>query len=363
MRLTIIQDRLRVGGTERQSLHLAEAAAKAGHTVHLIVFRPGGVLFPANQPKDYRITVLQPWDTGLSLYAPGLIEAVDASLPELILCMGRTANCYAGWLQQQFRSVPVVSTLRTGKVLQPWHRWALARVSGVLVNTSWWAADLRRKGLAGKTIGVVPNALLSAPVSQCEGASLRAEEGLSAETVVLLQVAGFRRGKRQAELIRRLAKWNRKTPQVPWVLWLVGEGPQRTRCENLAESLRLVEQVRFFGYQADPSRFYAAADLALSVSREDSLPNFLIEAQSAGLPVIAEDFRGVGEAFDPGVSGVLVPTGGIVDFETALNNLVSDASRRRSMGEAAQRFAQERFSPSRQSESVLEFLDTVRRMF
>lgn len=359
MRLTIIQDQLRVGGTERQSLHLARAMAERGHCVHLIVFRPGGELFPNQQAQGYTVSVLQGWDTGISIYAPGLIEAIEASHPERILCMGRSANCYASWIQQQFRCTPVVSTLRTGKPLQPWHRWALGRVSGVLVNTTWWAQRLKAKGSVGGVIEVVPNALLNASGSGEGGEALRRAEGIDPAITVFLQVASFRRGKRQAMLIRALAKWDSNYDDPLWVLWLVGDGPCRAQCESLVKSLGLERKVRFFGYVEEPDAHYGAADLALSLSREDSLPNFLIEAQSCGLPVIAEDFRGVREAFDPGVSGFLIGAEDAAGFGRALSVLVENRSLRKSMGEAARRWSRQRFSPEVQTQAVSDFLDDL----
>jgi|TARA_B110000438_G_scaffold293176_1_gene332590 glycosyltransferase involved in cell wall biosynthesis len=359
VRLTIIQDQLRVGGTERQSLHLARASVEEGHEVHLIIFRPGGELFPQQRAKDYTVTVLQSWDSGISVYAPGLIEAIEASHPERILCMGRSANCYAGWIQQQFRCTPVVSTLRTGKRLQPWHRWALSRVSGILVNTGWWAQRLKIQNCLGEAIEVVPNALLSDQAPSEEGEALRHTEGVDSSTTVLLQVASFRHGKRQATLIRQLANWDAEAEDRSWVFWLVGDGPCRTECEVLAKSLGLESKLRFFGYIENPAAHYAAADLALSLSREDSLPNFLIEAQSSGLPVIAEDFRGVGEAFEPGIGGFLIPPGDLLGFRKALSTLVENRSLRESMGRAACRWSRSRFSPLQQARAVLGFLDRL----
>lgn len=359
VRITIIQDQLRVGGTERQTLHLAQAAAAEGHEVHLIIFRPGGELFPVQQARDYTITVLQSWDSGMSVYAPGLIGAIGASRPERILCMGRSANCYAGWIQQQFRTVPVVATLRTGKRLQPWHRWALSRVSGILVNTLWWAQRLKEEGLIGEAIKVVPNALLRSAPAEGERWTLRTEEGIDSDTIVFLQVASFRKGKRQAALLRLLAGWDRSAKPAPWVLWFVGDGPQRAACERLADELGMAAKVRFFGYDERPGRYYAAADVALSLSQEDSLPNFLIEAQSAGLPVIAEAFRGVEESFMAGYSGFLLPGGDSDGFLKTVSLLCACPGLRRRMGAAGVRLALRKFSPAEQVRAVLEFLDTL----
>ncbi|MBC8041482.1 MAG: glycosyltransferase, partial [Opitutaceae bacterium] len=46
MKIRFVQDYLRSGGTERQTLLLAHAFRKAGHDTAVVLFRPGGTLYP-----------------------------------------------------------------------------------------------------------------------------------------------------------------------------------------------------------------------------------------------------------------------------------------------------------------------------
>ena len=96
MRIWLLQDRLRSGGTERQTVLLARAFHASGHEVTVVTFRPGGVLKPTLGTLPHR--VLQGFDTGLNWFAPGLVRVARAAAPEVVLCMGRMANCYAGRL-------------------------------------------------------------------------------------------------------------------------------------------------------------------------------------------------------------------------------------------------------------------------
>src|SRR4051812_31157476 len=106
MKILVLQDRLRSGGTERQSVLLANAFASAGHATALTTFRPGGVLDGTVAP-DVRRRALQPFDLHLDWFAPSLRDHVADVSPDVILCMGRMANCYAGQLQRQFPQVAV----------------------------------------------------------------------------------------------------------------------------------------------------------------------------------------------------------------------------------------------------------------
>ena len=72
MKILIIQDYLRSGGTERHSLFKAAAFARAGHEVTLLTFRPRGVLEIDPEQQPFAFQSLQSFDTGLDWFAPGL---------------------------------------------------------------------------------------------------------------------------------------------------------------------------------------------------------------------------------------------------------------------------------------------------
>ena len=53
MRIALIQDHLRNGGTENQTLHIANGLAKSGLETHVIIFRQGGVLDEKAASSDF----------------------------------------------------------------------------------------------------------------------------------------------------------------------------------------------------------------------------------------------------------------------------------------------------------------------
>jgi glycosyltransferase involved in cell wall biosynthesis len=166
----------------------------------------------------------------------------------------------------------------------------------------------------------------------------------------------FRPEKNQRALIELAARLPRETD---WQLWLVGEGETRPACTALAHQLGLADRVKFLGFQADPAPLYRAADIAVLASQSESLPNFLIEAQAHGLPVVADDIGGVRECFRPGETGWAVPPGDADAFLAALTPLLADPAQRASAGLAAQTFAREAFSPARQ---LLRYLELFARL-
>lgn len=362
MKILIIQDHLRVGGTEKQSLFLARKFAEAGHETILLRFRPGGHLEKTNHLAGIRTEVLQPFDSKVSLWAPGLYRWIRRQQPSVILCMGRTANCYAGMIQRSFPEIPVVGTLRTGKMLFPLHHWSMGVVRAVLVNSNWWKRRLLERNFPEERIHVVHNAVLlerSETEHHNTRIRTRGKYKIADETCVFLNVATFRPGKRHLDLLRIFANLRERHPALEWRLWLVGDGREYRRCKHWAAENGLGTRVRFFHFQEDPFPFYAAADVAVSASREDSLPNFLVEAQATGLPVVAYDCRGVNETCIPGRTGKVHSQGDREAFLKSLVTFGSDPQTRREYAAGAPAFARERFSREPQAASILEFLERL----
>lgn len=304
MKILVVQDRLRSGGTERQSVLLSNAFAAAGHETTLLTFRPGGKLAKTVAANVTR-RVLQPFDTGLDWFAPRLYRSINTTSPDVILCMGRMANCYAGSLQERFPSTTVIATMRTGKTLPRQYLRSLGIVRQIVANSHDAKKTLvTQHAIAGEKISVIHNSLVFPPApATAIRDQLRAMHGATANTVVLLCVAMFRPEKNQRELIELAS---RLPASLDWQLWLGGDGPARAACETLATQKNLNARVKFLGWQSDPAPLYVAADIAIHASWSEALSNFLIEAQASGLPVVAYDAQGIAECFVPGETGFVI---------------------------------------------------------
>ena len=356
MNIWLVQDHLRSGGTERQTLLLARAFQSSGHAVTVVLFRPGGLL--ASSLGDLPSRVLQPFDTTLNWFAPGLLRAASAAAPDVVLCMGRMANCHAGRLARALPRSVVLGTLRTGKPL-PWlFRRSLRAVAHVVANSAESASLLeRRHGLPASKISVIHNALVFPPAARHHrDDALRARHGAGPATCVLLCVGMLRPEKNQRALICVAASLDRA---ADWQLWLAGEGSARADCEALAAGLGLSDRVRFLGFQADPGPLYASADIAVLASQAESLSNFLIEVQAHGLPAVAFDAGGVCECLRDGVSGHVIRAGDDRAFTAALSRLLADSALRTAQGDAARDFARAAFEPARQARRYLELFSKL----
>jgi glycosyltransferase involved in cell wall biosynthesis len=365
MKILIVQDHLRSGGTERQSVLLANAFAAAGHASTLLTFRPGGALAATVAPGVRRVA-LQPFDTTLDWFAPRLSSIARRLEPDAILCMGRMANCCAGQLASGVRRAIVVATMRTGKSL-PWlFRRSLHRVAHVVANSREACATLvQQHHVPAEKITVIHNSLVFPPSDEGAVSSprepLRNRHHASPSTLVLLCVAMFRPEKNQRELIEIAATL---PAALDWQLWLAGDGPARAACEQLAAQKGLAAGVKFLGFQRDPSPLYGAADVAVHASSSESLSNFFIEAQAHGLPAVAYEAQGIGETFIPDRTGWVIPRGDRAAFRAALERLAAaSADERAARSAEARSFARTTFDPDRQVAAYLDLFGRLVRKY
>ena len=112
-----------------------------------------------------------------------------------------------------------------------------------------------------------------------------------------------------------------------WRASLVGDGPGRKAVEGST-------RVEVLGPRRDVAELLADSDVFVLSSRSEGFPVSILEAMAAGLPVVASDVGGVGEAVVDGETGFLVPPGDPDALAEALARLVADPLLRQLLGEA-----------------------------
>jgi glycosyltransferase involved in cell wall biosynthesis len=355
LKILILQDILRSGGTERQSIVLTKGLLANGVRAQLVTFRPGGTL--AASAQDLPGRALQQPDKGMDWYTPGLAKLLRAERPDFILGMGRMANCRLGWLRAGLAQT--IATYRTGKPLPLFYRRALRRCTHIIVNSAEAAATLTTKyRVPAEKMTVIYNGLIFPPAPHPEAReTLRRRWGAAPQTTVFICVAMLRPEKRQSLLLDILAGTTKTTD---WQLWLAGDGPERGRLERRARQLGIAGRVKFLGFEPAPSALYGAADIAVHASESEALSNFLIEAQAHGLPAVAYEAQGIAECFVPGKTGWMIPRGNEALFRAALLRLDGLPPRERAaLGAAAAAFARDRFETDRQIAAYVSLLRSL----
>jgi glycosyltransferase involved in cell wall biosynthesis len=123
-----------------------------------------------------------------------------------------------------------------------------------------------------------------------------------------------------------------------WQLWIFGGGARRDALAAQIERLSLTGRAHLKSTTAHLDEQFAAASIFVLSSRSEGLPMVLLEAMTAGLPVVAFDCpTGPAEVITHGRSGLLVPAQDVSGLAAAICELIEDPVRRRAMGAAALR--------------------------
>lgn len=178
-------------------------------------------------------------------------------------------------------------------------------------------------------IGLDPSRLPS--ISRDEALALRRQWGIGETDTLLLYAAEFSARKSQQVLLHALTQL---PPQVK--LALPGQGALLEACISLAHSLGLEQRVVFPGQVAHMSRWYGAADIAVSASRSEGLPFNLMEAMYYGLPVVASAVKGHTDLLVPDGCGLLYPYGDWQACASQLKRLLQSPEEGVCMGQQGQ---------------------------
>lgn len=130
-------------------------------------------------------------------------------------------------------------------------------------------------------------------------------------------------------------------------LVVVGEGPERTKLEALAQELGITERVLTAGFVADPAAWYAHGDAFVLPSRWEGFGHVIVEAMACGLPVMAFDCRyGPADILGGGEGGVLVPPEDVAALAATIDRLLGSRNELARLASGASRAA-EQFSHAR----------------
>lgn len=150
-----------------------------------------------------------------------------------------------------------------------------------------------------------------------------------------IHVARFEEAKNHVGLVRAIAHLKSRRPEgAPIKVALVGEGPLMEEVRLEVRRLGIEHAVRFLGIRDDVAELMHDSRCFVLPSLYEGLPMTILEAMSAGLPVIATSVGGVPDVVQDGRTGVLVPPGDEEALVAAMERML-DGDVLDWMGEAA----------------------------
>ena len=313
------------GGSGVVATELGKALADRGHQVHFVTYnQPARLDFFSENLFYHEVAVSKyplfeypPYELAL---ASRLVDVVRFEKLDILHVHYAIPHASAAFMAKQILMtygifIPVVTTLHgtditlVGKdrTYSPVVTFSINKSDGVTAVSE----NLRQETFEffdiENEIRVIPNFI------DLNRFSLKAKDHFKkaiapAGEKILVHTSNFRKVKRTKDVIRIFAKVIEK---IPSKLLMVGDGGERTECEQLARDLGVADDVRFLGKQDAIEEILSVSDLFLMPSQSESFGLAALEAMACKVPVISSNAGGLPELNVNGETGFLKETGDI----------------------------------------------------
>ena len=319
------------GGTERQMIELIRRLDRERWDVHVACFHTRGAWF-GRVADCARVAVFPVRSFG----RPGVATQLRAfaawcrtSRIALVHTFDMPATIF-GLPAAASAGVPV--RIANRRVINPgraaWklaaQRAAYACAHLVVANSRAVAARLAAERVPPHKIALVRNGLPVRP------AVAHPERPGSRQVIT---VANLRREKGYDVLIDAAPEILRRCPGATFRA--VGAGPELVPLTHRTIERHVEAAFTFGGHCENVSAHLAEADVFVLPSRSDAMPNALLEAMAAGLPIVAAAVGGIPELIEDGVTGLLVPPDDPASLADAVCRLLADPALAARVAEAA----------------------------
>lgn len=237
--------------------------------------------------------------------------------------------------------------------------WAVRKFDAVVSISREIADELMRLGVSPDRIHCIPNGIdtdTCCPADEATQRELRRALGLPEGPVVVY--TGRLVPRKGVDVLLRA--WTTcRSAATEATLLIIGKGNASDDLRQLADELKPGTSVRFMGELSDVLPWLQAADIYVMPSRQEGLPNALLEAMAVGLPIVATRIGGIVDIVEEGQSGTLVPADDVDALANALSDLLTDAAARVKLGAGARETAVHRFSIKTTVEQFLNLYDQL----
>jgi glycosyltransferase involved in cell wall biosynthesis/GT2 family glycosyltransferase len=267
-----------------------------------------------------------------------------------LLCTHGYRADLIGLLAARRCGIPVVWFLRgwTGEnakicVYETLDRGLLKRADRIVCLSQLQADRVAALGVAREKIRIVPNAVEPPRATREQARGELSRRFGVAEDDLLVGIAGRLSPEKGAhDLIRAVQHLAPLPPRVRFLLF--GDGPLRASLEQEIAASGLGAQVMLAGFHGDFPQLLPGLDLLVNPSHREEMPNVVLEAMAAGVPVLATAVGGVAEIAGPAQAVRLIPAGQPEQMAVALQPLLGDAGQRQALGAAGKRRIAEAYS-------------------
>lgn len=330
------------GGSGVVATELGMALAQKGHQVHFITshqpvklnFLNHNLHFHEVFVENYPLFHYQPYNLALS---SKLVESVQKYELDLLHVHYAIPHAYAAYMAKQMLKdvdidIPIVTTLHgtditlvgSHPVYKPAVEFSINHSDVVTTVSNSLKDDTLRLFNIKKDIEVIYNFIdfdkqKNWKDDECQRGTL-ADKGEK----ILTHVSNLRPVKRVEDVIKI---FNLVQKKMSAKLVLVGEGPDKEKCDLLAKELGIKDKILFLGKSDEIRRILCYTDLFLLPSETESFGLAALEAMAAATPVISSNTGGLSEVNEQGVTGFLSEVGNIEEMAKNAIHILEDESR------------------------------------
>jgi len=350
-RLLFVIPSLGSGGAERQMIELIKGLNKSIYDIRVIIFESNNDRYSSALIKMSIPVVLYKrlsrFDLSPLINTVRYIKSEDIDVVHTFLILGSLIGVIAARLS----GVPVVcSSIREAKDPTQTRKYGnimLSYISHYFVSNSQAGFDNRFKKQR-KNFKVIYNGLdpsrFTINISKKE--ELRQEFNIFKDDVVIGMVASLTPRKDFRTLIAVASHILKQNKNIKFLL--VGEGSDRAMLEKLSVDMGVSSNVFFTGYRQDVDQLINCFDILVLLTNEmqhsEGIPNTIIEAMGACVPVIASVGGGTTEIVKDNHTGLLVSSGSINETCDAINKLINDKEINNALVYTANKFVCENLS-------------------
>jgi N-acetyl-alpha-D-glucosaminyl L-malate synthase BshA len=313
------------GGSGVVATELGLALAERGHEIHFITYKQPvrldllskNIQFHEVSVPDYPLFHYQPYELALSSKLVDMVKLYDI---EVLHVHYAIPHAYAGYMAKKMLlaegiSIPMVTTLHGTDITlvgnHPHYKPAVTfsiNKSDVVTSVSQSLKDdTNRLFDITSEIDVVPNFI---DIEKYTNLFTDCQRDLMAhrDEYIITHISNLRPVKRIMDVIEI---FDRIQKEVPAILIMVGEGPEKEAAEALCHKKGIEDKVRFLGNSGEIDKILCFSDLFLLPSEKESFGLAALEAMASGVPVISSNTGGLSEVNENGVSGYLSDVGNV----------------------------------------------------
>jgi N-acetyl-alpha-D-glucosaminyl L-malate synthase BshA len=347
------------GGSGAVATELGMALARRGHEIHFITYQQPFRL-PSFLPRiffhevdvgRYPLFEYPPYDLALAVR---MHEVVLAHKLDLLHVHYAIPHATSAWIAREMLAptrpdIRVLTTLHGTDITivgqdPSFHaitKFSIEQSDGLTAVSRFLQLEtVRAFGCTGCQIEVIPN-FIDPDVYDRSKYKAALRDQFSASDRVLMHISNFRPVKRVRDVVRVFARVHK---EIPSVLVMVGDGPDRVHAEAEARELGVEKRVFFLGKIEAVAPLLSAADLFLIPSQSESFGLSALEALASGVPVVGSNTGGLPEVVRDAVTGALCAVGDTDGMASAAIAILRDRDRWQEMSTVAARDARERFS-------------------